>query len=84
MGCPHDSILARRRAEAFALPLFRQRLLGFLAEVVASSNPHSVPPCASHGLEKLIQEVVDKGLIECTDPDSGPGHSRSSALNGRE
>jgi hypothetical protein len=44
MGCPHDSILARRRAETFALPLFRQRLLGFLAEVVASSNPHSVPP----------------------------------------
>ncbi len=44
LGCPHDSILARRRAEAFALPLFRQRLLGFLAEVVASANPHSVPP----------------------------------------
>ena len=37
-GCPHDPILARRRAEAFALPLFRQRLLGFLAEVMASSE----------------------------------------------
>jgi glycosyltransferase involved in cell wall biosynthesis len=43
-GCPHDPILARRRAEAFALPLFRQRLLGFLAEVVASSGRHGVPP----------------------------------------
>ncbi len=43
-GCPHDPVLARRRAETFALPLFRQRLLGFLAEVVASSGPHAVPP----------------------------------------
>ena len=44
LGCPHDAILARRRAESFALPLFRQRLLGFLAEVVASSGQHAVPP----------------------------------------
>ena len=43
-GCPHDPTLARHRAEAFALPLFRQRLLGFLAEVVASSGRHAVPP----------------------------------------
>ena len=52
LGCPHDSILARRRAEAFALPLFRQRLLGFLAEVVASSNPHSVPPAPHMDLRR--------------------------------
>jgi glycosyltransferase involved in cell wall biosynthesis len=43
-GCPYDASLARRRAEALALPLFRQRLLGFLAEVVSSSSPHAVPP----------------------------------------
>ena len=43
-GCPHDPILARSRAEAFALPLFRQRLLGFLSEVVANSGQHAVPP----------------------------------------
>jgi glycosyltransferase involved in cell wall biosynthesis len=43
-GCPHDPALARRRAEALALPLFRQRLLGFLAEVVSSGGIHAVPP----------------------------------------
>jgi glycosyltransferase involved in cell wall biosynthesis len=43
-GCPHDPSLARRRAEALALPLFRQRLLGFLAEVMASQGGHTVPP----------------------------------------
>jgi glycosyltransferase involved in cell wall biosynthesis len=43
-GCPHDPILARRRAEAFALPLFRQRLLGFLSEVVRSQTGHATPP----------------------------------------
>jgi glycosyltransferase involved in cell wall biosynthesis len=43
-GCPHDPSLARRRAEAFALPLFRQRLLGFLAEVVAGASGHPTPP----------------------------------------
>jgi glycosyltransferase involved in cell wall biosynthesis len=43
-GCPHDPRLARRRAEALALPLFRQRLLGFLAEVVAGQGGHAVPP----------------------------------------
>src|SRR5262249_37123361 len=44
LGCPHDPSLARRRAEAFALPLFRQRLLGFLAEVVAGGSGHPTPP----------------------------------------
>lgn len=43
-GCPYDASLARRRAEALALPLFRQRLLGFLAEIVGTSAPHTVPP----------------------------------------
>jgi glycosyltransferase involved in cell wall biosynthesis len=43
-GCPYDPSLARHRAEALALPLFRQRLLGFLAEVVSSQGGHTVPP----------------------------------------
>jgi glycosyltransferase involved in cell wall biosynthesis len=42
-GRPHDPSLARRRAEALALPLFRQRLLGFLADVLGLST-HAVPP----------------------------------------
>ena len=42
-GRPHDPMLARRRAEALALPLFRQRLLGFLAEVTGPGT-HAVPP----------------------------------------
>ena len=40
-GTPHDPGLARRRAEALALPLFRDRLLGLLAEVVAA--PGRIP-----------------------------------------
>jgi glycosyltransferase involved in cell wall biosynthesis len=43
-GCPHDPDAARRRAEAFALPLFRRRLLGFLAEVVTKAGGHATPP----------------------------------------
>ena len=43
-GQPHDPALARRRAEALALPVFRQRLLGLLAEVVAGATPGTVPP----------------------------------------
>jgi glycosyltransferase involved in cell wall biosynthesis len=38
-GRPHDAALARRRAEALAAPLFRDRLLGFLAEVAAGRVP---------------------------------------------
>jgi glycosyltransferase involved in cell wall biosynthesis len=34
-GCPHDPAEARRRAESLAAPVFRRRLLGFLADVVA-------------------------------------------------
>ncbi len=35
-GRPHDPALARVRAESLALPVFRRRLLGYLAEVVAA------------------------------------------------
>lgn len=33
-GCPHDAELARRKAEALATPVFRDRLLSFLVEAV--------------------------------------------------
>ena len=45
--------LARRRAEALALPLFRQRLLGFLAEVMASQGGHAVPPAPHVDLKSI-------------------------------
>ena len=45
-GRPHDSIEARRRAEALALPVFRSRLLGYLDEIMGRSgslnSPHRV------------------------------------------
>ncbi|GAC1466480.1 MAG: glycosyltransferase [Isosphaeraceae bacterium] len=43
-GCPHDPGLARKKAETFALPLFRERLLGFLEGVVARREGEKVPP----------------------------------------
>jgi len=43
-GCPHDAARAHRRAQTFALPLFRERLLDFLAEVIASRGKHAIPP----------------------------------------
>ncbi len=43
-GCPHDPLEARRRAEALSLPIFRQRMLSFLANVVTSGARHAVPP----------------------------------------
>ena len=43
-GLPHDPALARRRAEALALPVFRERLLGHLSEVVNGQHPAHVPP----------------------------------------
>lgn len=49
-GCPHDPVQARRRAEALALPIFRQRLLGFVAEVMASRGVHAVPPAPHVGI----------------------------------
>jgi glycosyltransferase involved in cell wall biosynthesis len=43
-GCPHDPALARRKAEVFALPHFRERLLGLLSEVLAGREGDRVPP----------------------------------------
>jgi glycosyltransferase involved in cell wall biosynthesis len=41
---PHDPTLARRRAESLALPVFRRRFLGYLAEVVNSYGLHRGVP----------------------------------------
>jgi glycosyltransferase involved in cell wall biosynthesis len=43
-GRPHDPILARRRAELYSLPVFRQRLLDLLADVASGNGrPSGVP-----------------------------------------
>ncbi|MBY0397908.1 MAG: glycosyltransferase, partial [Thermoleophilia bacterium] len=43
-GMPQDPAHARRRAEEFALPLFRDRLLTFLASVSGARVARPVPP----------------------------------------
>ncbi len=44
-GCPHDPALGRTRAESFALPVFRDRLLSYLSSVVSRRNDaERVPP----------------------------------------
>ena len=43
-GCPHNASQARSRAELLALPLFRERLLTYLAEVVGEHHARLVPP----------------------------------------
>jgi glycosyltransferase involved in cell wall biosynthesis len=43
-GRPHDPALARRRAEGLAVPVFRDRLLTFLGEVVARPRAGAVRP----------------------------------------
>jgi glycosyltransferase involved in cell wall biosynthesis len=43
-GCPHDPIEARTRAEALSRPVFRDRILKLLSEVVTEGSQHAVPP----------------------------------------
>lgn len=53
-GCPHDPLQARAKAEALAAPIFRERLLGFLADVMAGravDAGHPAPP-APHVLRR--------------------------------
>jgi glycosyltransferase involved in cell wall biosynthesis len=59
-GCPHDPFLGRHRAESFSIPLFRDRILKLLAEVLGSAaqtdrtaRPHvSVP---SGGFRPIVK-----------------------------
>jgi glycosyltransferase involved in cell wall biosynthesis len=48
-GCPHDPALARCRAESLAAPVFRERLLGYLADVVGRRESDRVPPAPHLG-----------------------------------
>jgi glycosyltransferase involved in cell wall biosynthesis len=48
-GRPHDPAWGRSRSESFALPRFRERLLGYLSEVVGESSGHSLPPAPHVG-----------------------------------
>ncbi|WP_337176393.1 glycosyltransferase [Paludisphaera sp.] len=43
-GRPHDAALARGRAESYALPVYRRRLLNLLAEVVSAKDRHPGVP----------------------------------------
>jgi glycosyltransferase involved in cell wall biosynthesis len=44
-GRPHNPSLARAKAEALALPVFRRRFLGYLSEVMSSKHQsRAVPP----------------------------------------
>ncbi|WP_197490888.1 glycosyltransferase [Planctomyces sp. SH-PL62] len=43
-GLPQDPEFARRRAETYALPVFRRRLLGLLADVATSKERHAGVP----------------------------------------
>lgn len=63
-GCPHDPAVARRRAESLSVPVFRDQILRFLAEVVAGARQHLVPP-APHLREWNRQDAgVTTGGIE--------------------
>jgi glycosyltransferase involved in cell wall biosynthesis len=43
-GCRYDPSEARRRAETLSLDVFRDRLIGLIAEVAARGSRHPVPP----------------------------------------
>jgi glycosyltransferase involved in cell wall biosynthesis len=63
-GCPHDPELARRRAESLSVPVFRERILKFLTEIMAGGRQHMVPP-APHLRELNRQQAELKtGRIE--------------------
>jgi len=49
-GMPHDPARARAKAEAFALPKFRERLLSFLESVAVRREGDRVPPAPHLGL----------------------------------
>jgi glycosyltransferase involved in cell wall biosynthesis len=51
-GCPHDPAVARSRAESLSAPVFRDRILSFLTEVVTSDGQHRVPPAPHLNLRK--------------------------------
>jgi glycosyltransferase involved in cell wall biosynthesis len=56
-GCPFDPSEARRRAEALSLPVFRERIIKCLAEVVAGGTRHLAPP-APH-----LREWAQEGAV---------------------
>jgi glycosyltransferase involved in cell wall biosynthesis len=60
-GRPHDPALARRRAEALALPVFRERLLGYLGEIVNGRHPALVPPAPHMPLASAGQKTARTG-----------------------
>lgn len=59
-GRPHDPALARRRAEALALPVFRERLLSHLSEIVNGRQSDQVPPAPHMPLASGAQKTREK------------------------
>lgn len=59
LGRPHDPRLARRRAELYSTPVYRERMLRFLADVVLGKGHagDSVPPAPHVGLVPSRLEV---------------------------
>lgn len=56
-GFPHDADLARSRAEAFALPVFRRKILAYLAEVAAISGGSRIIPTPHLDFSTSIDQV---------------------------
>lgn len=54
-GMPFDARAARVKAEAFAQPRFRERILGFLESVVARNEGDRVPPAPHVDLGAVAQ-----------------------------
>jgi glycosyltransferase involved in cell wall biosynthesis len=59
-GSPADPHASQRRAEAYAPPVFRQRLLAHLAEVVAGTTTGAVPPAPHVSLTPATERSLPK------------------------
>jgi glycosyltransferase involved in cell wall biosynthesis len=57
-GSPHDPEFARRKAEAYALPRFEDRLLGYLTGVVSGQVGDRVPPSPHLEMIREVNEVA--------------------------
>jgi glycosyltransferase involved in cell wall biosynthesis len=66
-GCPGDPAASRARAEAYSLPAFHDRLLGYLAEVMAAARADAVPPAPHLALQTPAREPFESGAAGAYD-----------------
>jgi glycosyltransferase involved in cell wall biosynthesis len=60
-GCPHDPRAARSRAEGLATPVYRDRMLAFLREVVPTSRRPNVPaPHVRSGSGPVVRDPIQR------------------------